>query len=42
MAKPMFETVQNGILGLDIRHRYPLTGASQAHLDLETDRRSVR
>ncbi len=35
MARRTFDALQNGILQLDIRHRYPLTAAAQAHRDLE-------
>jgi NADPH2:quinone reductase len=35
MAGRTFEAVQQGILEVDIRHRYPLSAAAQAHRDLE-------
>jgi NADPH:quinone reductase len=35
MATRTFEALQQGILRLDIQHRYPLAAAAQAHRDLE-------
>jgi NADPH2:quinone reductase len=36
MAERTFEALRTGILRLDIRHRYPLSAASQAHRELES------
>lgn len=36
MAGRVFEAVRSGILRPDIRHRYPLAAAAQAHRDLES------
>ncbi len=36
MASRTFEALRNGTLRLDIRHRYPLAAAAQAHRDLES------
>jgi NADPH2:quinone reductase len=35
MAERTFDALRQGILRLDIRHRYPLASAAQAHRDLE-------
>ncbi len=35
MAGRTFEALRQGILTLDIQHRYPLAAAAQAHRDLE-------
>jgi NADPH:quinone reductase-like Zn-dependent oxidoreductase len=36
MAARTFEALRQGILRVDIQHRYPLAGALQAHRDLES------
>lgn len=36
MASRTFEALRQGTIRLDIRHRYPLTAAAQAHRDLES------
>jgi NADPH2:quinone reductase len=36
MASRTFEALRRGTIRLDIRHRYPLTAAAQAHRDLES------
>lgn len=36
MAGRVFEALRNGVLRVDIRHRYPLAAASEAHRDLES------
>jgi NADPH:quinone reductase len=36
MASRTFEALRQGTLRLDIRHRYPLSAAAQAHRDLES------
>ncbi|HKU93724.1 MAG TPA: SRPBCC family protein [Vineibacter sp.] len=36
MAGRVFDAVRGGTLRLDIRHRYPLAAAAQAHRDLES------
>ncbi len=38
MARNTFEAYSSGILRVDIRHRYPLASAAQAHSDLEARR----
>ena len=40
MANRVFAAVADGTLRLDIRHRYPLAAAAQAHRDLEARRTS--
>ena len=35
IARRVFEALRSGILELDIRHRYPLSAAADAHRDLE-------
>ena len=36
MARNTFDALRQGRIKLDIRHRYPLAAAAQAHLDLES------
>ena len=36
MAQRTFEALRQGTIRLDIRHRYPLSSAAQAHRDLES------
>jgi NADPH2:quinone reductase len=36
MAERTFEALRQGTIRLDIRHRYPLASAAQAHRDLES------
>ena len=40
MAGNVFDAVRNGVLRVDVRHRYPLAAASDAHRDLEARRTS--
>ena len=35
MANRTFDALRRGLIRLDIRHRYPLGAAAQAHRDLE-------
>ena len=36
MAQRTFEALRQGTIRLDIRHRYPLSAAAQAHRELES------
>ena len=36
IAQRTFEALRQGTIRLDVRHRYPLAAAAQAHRDLES------
>ena len=40
MAGNVFDAVRNGVIRVDVRHRYPLAAAADAHRDLEARRTS--
>ena len=40
MAGSVFAALRDGILASDVRHRYPLAAAADAHRDLEARRTS--
>ena len=40
MAGNVFSALRDGILRADVRHRYPLAAAADAHRDLEARRTS--
>jgi len=40
MAGSVFDALRNGVIRVDVRHRYPLAAAADAHRDLEARRTS--
>jgi NADPH:quinone reductase len=40
MAGSVFDALKNGVIRVDVRHRYPLAAAADAHRDLEARRTS--
>jgi NADPH:quinone reductase len=38
IAQQTFEALRSRVIRVDVRHRYPLTAAAEAHRDLEARR----